>query len=126
MIDNGTYSTKHELPAYPNAKIKFTHPKIPTLFQETEALIDSGSGVTLIPKQMAIDLDLKPSNYRRIRDFQRKHTELKPVYPILVTIGNFEELMEVYETDGNSIIGRDVLNRYKTTLFGKQQKWEIE
>ncbi len=126
MIHSGTYGTKFQRPAYPQAKIKFTNPDFTSQFKETDALIDSGSSVTFVPKSIAEDLGIIPSNYKPVADFEKQTKDNRAVYPIIVTLGNFEELMEVYETHAYAIIGRDVLNRYKTLLQGKQQKWEIE
>ena len=122
----GKYSTKITKRAYPAATIKFIHPVYGNQSEEVEALIDSGASATLIPESIADNLALIPLNKITMKDFQGKVVGEAPVYHIKVMINSLEFDIDVAETKGFAIIGRDVLNKLTTTLQGVQQKWEMK
>jgi len=126
MIADGRYSTKISKKAYPAATIKFIHPVYDDQSVEVEALIDSGASATLIPESIADQLVLVPINKVVMKDFQGQVVGEKNVYHIKVTIDSLEFDIDVAETTGFAIVGRDVLNKINTTLYGVQQKWEMK
>ncbi len=126
MSTEGNYSTKISKKAYPAANIRFIHPVYEEQSVEAEALIDSGSSGTLIPEFIAEQLALIPINRAIMRDYQGKVTGEKSVYHIKVTIDSLEFNVDAAETEGNAIIGRDVLNKITTILQGVQQKWVMK
>jgi len=126
MIAEGSYSTKISKKAYPAATIKFIHPVYEDQSVEVEALIDSGASATLIPESVADQLALVPINKVVMRDFQGQVVGEKNVYHIKVTIDSLDFDIDVAETAGFAIIGRDILNKINTTLYGIRQKWEMK
>lgn len=126
MSTEGSYSTKTSKKAYPAANIRFIHPVYEEQFVEVEALIDSGASGTLIPESIVEQLALQPINRATMRDYQGKVVGEKSVYHIKVIIDSLEFYVDVAETEGFAIIGRDVLNKITTTLKGVQQKWMME
>jgi len=126
MKVNGAYSTKTSRRAYPAVNIRFTHPVYEAQSVEAEAMIDSGASGTLIPKSIADQLALQPINYTVMKDYQGKVTGKKPLYAVIVKVGSMVFNLDVAETDGHAIIGRDLMNKLTTTLWGRQQKWEME
>lgn len=125
MTCNGSYRTVTSRRAYPASKIKFIHPLFQNQFEETTAMIDSGSSGTLIPSNIAQKLGLLPSNVATMIDYQGNVTGNRNVYVVLIKICDMEFTSNVAETDGEAIIGRDILNQLTATLKGKQQKWEL-
>jgi len=122
----GTYSTRYYARAYPAVHIKFVHPVYPQLSDETEALIDSGASGTLIPQSTVKKLALRAINETIMKDYQGNITGKKPVYYVTVVIDSLIFNVNAAETEGNAIIGRDIMNKLTTTLYGKQQKWEMK
>jgi len=107
--------------------IRFSHPTITTQFVDDEALIDSGSSITLIPKNIAETLGLQEIDRRQIRDFEGKiSSELKPVYVVQVSCDTITHTIQVIETDGIPIIGRDIMNQLETRLIGTRQTWSMQ
>lgn len=126
MSANGSYSTRHASRAYPAASIRFVHPIVSNLFDEVDALIDSGASGTLIPKTSAETLGLTPINRAEMRDYRGVVIGFRPVYYVTVVIDSLTFTVNAAETEGEAIIGRDILNKLTTTLRGVQQKWEMK
>lgn len=126
MSTEGRYSTKESKKAYPAAVIKFIHPVYESQSVEVEALIDSGASATLIPESIVDQLALQPINKATMKDYQGKVIGKKSVYYLKVVIDSLEFNVNAAETEGFAIIGRDVLNKITTTLYGVQQKWELK
>ena len=125
MSAAGSYSTKRSKRAYPAANIRFVHPVYEQQSVEVEALIDSGASGTLIPESIVDQLALQPINTATMIDYRWIVIGTKPVYHIKVVVDSLEFNVDVAETEGPAIIGRDVLNKITTTLQGVQQRWEM-
>ena len=125
MSAAGSYSTKTSKRAYPAANIRFVHPVYEQQSVEVEALIDSGASGTLIPESIVDQLALQPINTATMRDYRGIVIGTKSVYHIKVVVDSLEFNVDVAETEGPAIIGRDVLNKITTTLQGVQQRWEM-
>jgi len=121
----GTYGTKFQSIAYPQAKIKFINPLHEDHAIEQDALIDSGASGTLIPKSVAGDLGLTTNNFITPKDYEGKPKTPKGVYAVKVELGTDVFVIRALETNGFAIIGRDILNKLTTTLKGVQQQWEM-
>lgn len=102
--------------------IRFTNPIITTHFVDLEALVDSGSTVTMIPKDIAQDLALQEIDRRLVRDYEGV-SRLSPVYVVEVSCDTFTQRVEAVETKGIPIIGRDVMNGLEVILDGPHQRW---
>ena len=92
---------------------------------EDDALIDSGASGTFIPRTIADNLGLIPNNFVPVQDFEGTITGQRGVYTVKVELGTEIFTLRAIETNGYSIVGRDILNKHKTLLQGIQQKWEI-
>lgn len=125
MIGRGSYGTKFQRKAYPQAKIKFIHPAYSQYFEEVDALIDSGASGTCIPKVIATKLGLKATNTTAVEDFEKKKSSPRNVYAVKVSINSSEYFVNAVETDAYAIVGRDIMNTLTTTLKGVQQNWEM-
>ncbi len=125
MIASGTYGTKFQRKAYPQAKIRFIHPAFPQYFEEVDALIDSGASGTCIPKVIANKLGLKATNTTTVDDFENKKSPTKNVYAVKISINSSEYIVNAVETNAYAIVGRDIMNTLTTALKGVQQKWDM-
>ena len=125
MNANGSYGTKFQAKAYPQAKIKFINPIHESQTVEQNALIDSGASGTMIPKSVVNDLGLTTNNFLAVVDYEGNTTGNKGVYAVKVELGTDVFVVRALETNGYAIIGRDILNKHTTTLKGIQQQWEI-
>ena len=92
-----------------------------------EALIDSGASGTVIPDSLAIELNLRKIGEERARGY----SEQVQVHNRYVADINFYGLMlRRYPVVGvpnrtTGIIGRDILNRYVTTLHGPRLEFSL-
>lgn len=105
--------------------IRFSHPVQTTQFVDEEALIDSGSSVTFIPKSIVDTLALKEIDRRQVRDFEG-NARPKPVYVVKVSCDTLTFTIQVIETDAYPIIGRDIINQFETKLDGPHQRWGMQ
>lgn len=96
------------------------------------ALIDSGASRTAIPHRVAVDLNLRKLNDETRVGGALGGNEPRPLYKAdLSFIGlNFQNHTVVSLPDDPEreriLIGRDILNRYTTTLDGPQRQFSIE
>lgn len=125
LIASGTYGTKFQSRAYPQIKIKIINPVHSQLFDEKDALIDSGASGTMIPTETIEKLALQATNIIDIQDFENSAPKKRGVYSVKIELGTETFSLQVAETKGYAIVGRDILNKLITTLKGKQQKWEM-
>lgn len=103
----------------------------------SQAIIDSGASISVIPKSIAVKLELKYIDVIEARGFRssdfednnkNKGEEQKSyVYPIVITIkslGNFITKVITWDKE-YSLIGRDLLNNWLVLLNGPDKKFEI-
>jgi predicted aspartyl protease len=93
---------------------------------KSNAIIDSGASISVIPKRIAYELELKYIDEIKVKGF--KGSESKSyVYPILITIkslGNFITKVITWD-EQYAIIGRDLLNKWLILLNGPDNNFEI-
>ena len=101
------------------------------------AMIDSGAYISVIPKSIAIKLDLKYIDVIEAKGFRnsdfennsqnKREKEKSYVYPILITIeslGDFTTKVITWDEEF-ALIGRDLLNKWLVLLNGPDKKFEI-
>jgi predicted aspartyl protease len=89
------------------------------------ALVDSGADVTVVPEQTARDLRLpvvRKIYISGVGGFKR---------PAIVSVADVEiagrrEIADAVVFGNEALIGRDLLNRWVTTLDGPQQRLRVE
>ena len=80
----------------------------------------------MIPRGVAEQLKLVAHNLWQTNDYQNVSTGYRAVYRVRISFWQLAFNIDMVETDGIAIIGRDVLNRFTTTLHGRQTQLEIK
>ena len=124
MVYRRSYNN-HITPPAPFANLTISHPinKIDTY--DVDALVDTGADVTLITKSVVENLHLIPNGLENMYDFEGNFVGQKPKYLIGISFGTFHFNIQAVETDGDPILGRDVLNRLTTVLKGTANLMEM-
>ena len=124
MSYNKQYSLRNP-PPYPCIDVTLTNPRDPTnSFDLKEAMIDTGAGATCIPKSVVERLELIPIDVATVRDYQG-NAEQKPVYHITISFGPFNFTIRAVETNGDILIGRNILNQLTSVLIGPTKRLEM-
>jgi len=119
-----TYNSNVQPPA-PYAKVTIIHPTKKNQSVDDDALVDSGASGTCITKWIVERLMLIPNNMVQSYDYQGNLVGTKPTYQVKVSFGKFTFVVNAAETDGGTIIGRDILNQLTTILKGKTKQLEM-
>lgn len=124
MVYKRSYNNNITPPA-PFANLTITHPinKIDTF--DVEALVDTGADATLITKSVVENLHLIPNDLADMYDYEGNFVGQKPKYLIGVSFGTFHFNIQAIETDGEPILGRDILNKLTTVLKGTAKLMEM-
>ena len=91
------------------------------------ALVDSGASGTLIPQSVATTLSLPKIGERRVRLFWPPR--LKAIYRVDVDFWGLilqDHAVAPSEDRPYALIGRDVLNRYRTLLDGPALEFSVQ
>lgn len=127
-----TYTSQYghsRLPPVPEIEIVVNNPKGSPRPEVLEVMVDSGSDRTVLPLEVVKRMDLPFWDEGVIKDFSGKVHKVS-FYTARITIPTLEEhLIRIIALEGegaHSLVGRDILNRYKVTLDGRQKKIEIE
>jgi len=118
------YSAR-ENPAFPCINTTFTNPINPNLqFEEREVLVDSGAPFTCISDSTIETCQLVPCGTRDIGDSENGGLRTKMLYFVRVSFGRFSFVVKAIQTNGDSIIGRDIINQLTIILNGPAKKLE--
>lgn len=88
-------------------------------------LVDTGADITVIPARLARDLQLPPVGELGIVGATGKRVRA-PIYGAELQIGAFTFSAQIAALGRETLIGRDVLNRWTLVLRGRRQILEIE
>ncbi len=102
-------------------------PNTPETQIRCKGTIETGAGITCIPIDIVIKLNLKPVEMVCLRDF-KGNVSKEPLFYVNITIGNFNyyNITVVSSRSKNALIGRDILNQLIITLNGKELTFEIK
>jgi|SRR3990167_9042766 len=92
------------------------------------ALVDSGASGTLIPRSAVDDLALAKIGERGVRGIDSP-SRLKPMYRVNIDfLGLLLEnhAVTLLEDREFALVGRDILNRYRTLLNGPALEFSVE
>ncbi len=81
------------------------------------ALVDSGADITVVPLQLAVDLELPAVGSMTVYGFGGEALPAV-IYAATLQIGGAEEIAEVLAVGDEGLVGRDLLNRWRVTLDG--------
>ena len=117
-------------PPAPAAEIAIWSPENPSNIRYITALIDTGSDVTLIPQNIVKELQLiiaaqawmggydTPEEGYKETFLYAAYLQVPPLNPRILAIAPLKQ-------KDYAILGRDMLNYWRTTLDGPGQKMEI-
>lgn len=125
-----TYTNQYgysRLPPVPEIEIVVNSPAGSPRPEILKMIVDSGADRTVLPLEVVKRMDLPFWDEGVIKDFSGKAHKVF-FYTARITISTLEEhLIRIIALEGShSLVGRDILNRYKVTLDGRQKKIEIE
>ncbi|MGC8912103.1 MAG: retropepsin-like aspartic protease [Nitrososphaeria archaeon] len=112
------YSFEYTPPA-PSLTVKLTRP-FSDHSLELKAKLDTGADITVLPQHVIDKLELIPSSLVSILSFDGKKVQ-RYTYFVNISFQNFEyRMVEVVGAERkDALLGRDILNRLKTVLDGK-------
>jgi predicted aspartyl protease len=90
------------------------------------ALLDTGAEVSIIPLQIVHELELSPYAEMIIEAFDGRHQRVN-LYAVTLEVADtrISSVRAVAYPTSYAILGRDVLNRFFTTLDGPHLSFEI-
>jgi hypothetical protein len=112
----------------PEITIDIRSPETNNLINDIEALLDTGSPITLIPERLIERLGIANMVYEKIRiRGATNQVEERRAYLIHLKVAswNFYDFRVGTFKKPYALIGRDIINRYNITLDGPQQRWMV-
>ncbi len=88
-------------------------------------LVDTGADLSVIPARLARDLELPPMGEMMIEGATGRRTRV-PIYRVELEIAGVALSVQVAGLGRETLIGRDVLNRWTLVLRGRAGELEIE
>lgn len=89
------------------------------------ALVDTGADATVIPQSVAKRLGLPVIGSVLVRGVGGAARQA-PLYSAVVELAGTKDHVEVLALGEETLVGRDLLNRWTVTLRGPQQQSEVE
>jgi predicted aspartyl protease len=91
------------------------------------AKLDSGADATAIPERVVKELRLVPTGEQTFRGWDGKRSK-RPTYVIDLSLNGMKfDWIEVTSAKrADLLVGRDILNRLRLVLDGKNQSFEVE
>jgi clan AA aspartic protease len=118
------YNFEYSPPA-PSLTVKLTRP-LSDRSLEIQAKLDTGADMTILPQDAIDELGLIPSSYVYVQSFDGRRV-LRYTYLVNISFQNFEykmvEVIGIKRRD--ALLGRDILNRLKIILDGKNLEFTI-
>ena len=113
-------------PPAPCLPIALIHPTYPTRRRAVMAQLDTGADISAIPWAIISALALTYAGDLLVAGYGETATRV-PMYRLTLEIaGRILDAMKVVGTPSNyALLGRDVLNRFLTTLDGPHLSFEI-
>lgn len=127
MIYTYPYDSAYHGPAMPTVDITISLPDDENRKIVLRGLVDSGADATMIPVRYLRQLGAKVTNRHRVRGTDNIAYPVD-VYAVLMEIGPLEKMIipvSGNRFNGETIIGRDVLNQLIVTLNGLAHVTEI-
>jgi len=89
------------------------------------AIVDSGADRTNIPARVANNIGAQPVGSIDVYDFQGNFQGTKALYRVRIIIDGVPFNVRASETDGELLIGRDLLNMIYLTLNGPKLEFTL-
>ena len=118
------YNSEEEPPA-PIVEAEVFHPRL-QMSLKGKAKLDTGAGLSVIPEEWIGELRLLPCGEKDVSGYDGRIEKRRTYFVHISFNGNRFEWVEVIASRReNVLIGRDVLNRLKIVLDGKNLVFEI-
>jgi predicted aspartyl protease len=89
------------------------------------ALIDSGADGSQIPEEIADSLGLQPVTRIEVVDFAGNSHGMRAVYDVRIIIDSIPFSVQAAETEGDFLIGRDLINTIRLVLDGPKLEFTL-
>lgn len=121
-----TYDDTLFNPPAPLARVTLRNPEADTSIPDVPMLIDSGADVTLVPKQLALQLGIKvdPDIGYEVMGFDGRKSVAPVVTLDLVFLKRVFKGRFLVSDQECGVLGRDVLNHVPLVLDGPQLTWD--
>lgn len=124
-----TYDAEQYDPPAPIVVAKVSKP-YSAIYEERKAKIDTGADMSVIPNEWVEEWSLLPAGTVEVFGYDKKGKKVgeeKPTYFVNVSFNGFSfDFVEVVSADRKDVlIGRDVINKLKILLDGKNLNFEI-
>jgi len=118
------YSFEYSPPA-PSLRVKFTRP-FSDFSVELQAKLDTGADITVLPQHTISELRLIPASRVSVSSFDGQKV-WRYTYFVNLSFNGFEyKMVEVIGAQRrDALLGRDILNRLKTILDGKNLSFSL-
>jgi len=95
--------------------------------EEMRAKLDTGADISAIPTDVVVRLGLQPTRTIPVEGYDGVVTHLRTyVIALEMPVARFQRLEVIAVPENYAILGRDVLNRFLTTLDGPNQAFTME
>ena len=121
------YSDDYEPPA-PIARIKLRNAQTLAVVSDVPMLLDTGSDITLLPKTFCEQIGVEISETDYLELVASNEDVLTAFYARIEFVFNrtlFRGKYLVYD-QGEGIIGRDILNRFRILFDGVNLEWNVQ
>ncbi len=114
-------------PPAPVADVIVAHPTTGASRGPLRGKLDSGADVTVIPDRLVAQLGMTPKRYVWTRSYDGTYSR-RPVYYVRLIVEGFDlaSVRCVAADRANTLLGRNVLNRFIITLDGKNLTFELK
>mgnify|MGYP001615752373 CR=1 FL=1 len=120
------YSNAHRPPA-PVLEATIAHPGVSEASAILIAKVDTGADITTIPQTIFLQLQIPPCREVLAVGYNGEETRQWTYLVHLSIAGNTYAYHEVMATSGDqSLIGRDILNRWVVTLDGPSESLDVK
>lgn len=122
-----SYDQRNFNPPAPVMEVSLSMPSMQSVILKSQALLDSGADITVIPESIVQQLQLRyvdeitASGYDGIP----KQTFLYSVKLIFDDLGDFI-VRAVASNNDHVLVGRDILNKWSLLLEGRRKIFEIK
>ncbi len=113
-------------PPAPFVTVRIADPVFPSRHHTLSAEVDTGADITAIPQSVVAELALAPAGTARVAGYEGR-AALLSYYDVILSLAGVNLVgLSVVAVEGEfALVGRDVLNHFRTVLDGPALTLEI-
>ena len=125
MTRCANYDNRYEPPA-PVAEVKFRNPRNGKELPPVRCILDTGASSCFLPMFFIEELGATWWEEAEVEDYEDRVHDSKAHYLLVAFCGReLGEMLVVEQSQGDPIVGRDVLNRFVVKLNGPELVCEV-